>query len=97
MESNNSNNNNELISYRLEVVEEQIKEIKSDLDETKKDIIYIRNNSANMETVIKRIDSTIEENKKKWSTNINGWLVGGIATAITTFVTYVINNFLNSH
>ena len=80
--------------------EQEIKEIKEtqkahakDILDIKSDIKDIKYDQKTQLNLITKIDKTIEANKEKWSSNINTWLVGGIATIIGIIIKYLFDLF----
>ena len=88
--------NEEITKYRLDQHEEMIKELQSDVKEIRNDVGEIKHQLSNTTLLLNKIDKTIEENKRKWSSNINTWLVGGVSVIISIVVTYIVNNIINA-
>lgn len=90
------------LSVEMSYVKEDVVELKSDVKELKNEVVNIKsdisninNRLDNMINVINKIDQTIEQNKNKWNSRVNTWIIGAGGTAITIIITYLVNNFIS--
>ena len=83
------------IKSDVDELKQDVKELKQQSYETKVHLVKIDQNIESLTNVMTKIDKTIEDNKKKWSSNINTWVDGGVSVIISILVTYIANNLLN--